>query len=92
MFTLTATAKSEQARMMVHLLDYIAVDYSMAVQNGQIISQAEFQEMNEFAATIIELGEKTPPSIQSDLILLQRLVQDKASIDKVSSVSNNIKQ
>ena len=38
--------------MMVHLLDYIAVDYSMAVQNGQIISQAEFQEMNEFAAKL----------------------------------------
>ncbi len=91
-FTLSATAKSEHARMMVHLLDYIAVDYSMAVQNGKVISPAEYQEMNEFAQTIIELGEKTPPSIQSDLILLQKLVQEKASIDKVSSVSNAIKQ
>ncbi len=91
-FTLLAFGKAEHARMMVHLLDYIAVDYSMAVQNGKVVSAAEYQEMNEFAQTIIELGEKTPASIQSDLILLQKLVADKATIDKVSSVSNGIKQ
>lgn len=33
------------------LLDYLAVDYGGAVENGQVISEAEFSEMNEFAET-----------------------------------------
>ena len=41
-------ANDENARMMVHLLDYIAVDYSMAVENGAVINNAEYSEMEEF--------------------------------------------
>lgn len=33
------------------LLDYLAVDYGGAVENGQVINEAEFAEMNEFAET-----------------------------------------
>lgn len=36
------------------LLDYLAVDYSGAVRNGQIISPPEYAEMNEFAAQVRE--------------------------------------
>jgi high-affinity iron transporter len=36
------------------LLDYLAVDYSGAVQNGQIISPPEYAEMNEFAGQVRE--------------------------------------
>ncbi len=36
------------------LLDYLAVDYSGAVQNGQVISPPEYAEMNEFAAQVRE--------------------------------------
>ena len=36
------------------LLDYLAVDYSGAVQNGQVVSPPEYAEMNEFAAQVRE--------------------------------------
>lgn len=84
--------ENSNARMMVHLLDYIAVDYSMAVNQGKIISTAEYSEMEEFASTISTLGENAPASVKSDIKLLSTLIKDKASQEKVSSVSNSIKQ
>ena len=44
------------------LIDYIGVDYPGAIQNGEIISQAEYDEMQEFAATLVT---------QSQLLSLQ---------------------
>lgn len=88
----SAFAQKDDARMMVHLLDYLAVDYSMAVQNGNVVNSAEYQEMQEFAQTIKELGEKVPASLQSDIILLNKLVNEKAPQEKIASVSASIKQ
>lgn len=88
----TKAQGGEDARMMVHLLDYIAVDYGMAVQNGKVISQAEYQEMQEFANTVNSLGEKAPASLQSDIILLTRMIAEKASQEKINSVASNLKQ
>lgn len=34
------------------LLDYVAVDYAGAVQNGRVTSPSEYAEMREFAATV----------------------------------------
>lgn len=49
-------------RQVWQLLDYIAVDYRGAVQNGQIVAPAEYAEMQEFAANaqtlLAELPEK----------------------------------
>jgi high-affinity iron transporter len=89
---LKANEKNSNARMMVHLLDYIAVDYSMAVNQGKIISAAEYKEMEEFANTINSLGQNAPASVKSDIKLLRTLISEKASQEKVSSVSNSIKQ
>lgn len=85
-------ANDENARMMVHLLDYIAVDYSMAVENGTVINSAEYSEMEEFVNTIENMGQDAPAGVKSDIKLLKKLILDKASRDKVSSVSNSIKQ
>lgn len=88
----TLRASNDQVRMMVHLLDYIAVDYSAAVQNGKIINQAEYKEMMEFARTVGELGQTGPNYVQSDIILLGELIKEKAAQEKISSVSGSIRQ
>ena len=85
-------AKDENARMMVHLLDYIAVDYSMAVNQGSITSEAEYSEMQEFANTINTLGATAPASVKSDIKVLKQLIAEKASQEKVASVATSIKQ
>jgi len=91
MGSLAPLRANEQARMMVHLLDYIAVDYSMAVENGKVISTAEYGEMKEFAQTIQDIGKDAPASVQSDILLLKKLINDKAAQKKISSVAASIK-
>lgn len=85
-------ANDQNARMMVHLLDYIAVDYSMAVNQGEIVNTAEFAEMQEFANTINTLSSSAPATVKSDIEVLKQLIADKASQEKVSSVATSIKQ
>lgn len=64
------------------LLDYIAVDYPGAVQDGAVISQIEFMEMIEFAAAAHERINELPPSgaradLQYRAGALQSLIANK---------------
>lgn len=45
-------ASASEAQIAWRLLDYVAVDYAGAVANGQVISDAEYGEMIEFAGQI----------------------------------------
>ncbi|HYN45524.1 MAG TPA: cytochrome c/FTR1 family iron permease [Allosphingosinicella sp.] len=49
-----APARADDAAVQTawRLLDYVAVDYRGAVQGGRIISQAEYDEMREFSASV----------------------------------------
>ncbi len=47
----TPTINAEPQQVL-QLIDYVAVDYEGAVENGQIISEAEYAEMLDFAAGI----------------------------------------
>lgn len=48
----TAALAAPNPRQTWQLLDYVAVDYAGAIQNGKVVSPAEYAEMREFAATI----------------------------------------
>ena len=66
------------------LLDYIAVDYPEAVQNGAIVNQAEYDEMLEFSATAassIDAMPATPalPELQRSASELRQAVQAKTA-------------
>ena len=51
-----AAARADDAAVQTtwRLLDYIAVDYPGAVQDGRIVSQLEYDEMREFSASVRE--------------------------------------
>ncbi|TAK38456.1 MAG: c-type cytochrome [Lysobacteraceae bacterium] len=49
-----AQAAAPQVQTLWQLLDYIAVDYSAAVEDGRVANEMEFQEMQEFSATVRE--------------------------------------
>ena len=53
------------------LLDYVAVDYPGAVQDGRVISTSEFAEMNEFTATAEKQLRTLPPSASKPALLAQ---------------------
>src|SRR6476661_6016135 len=46
-----AATPQENVQTAWRLLDYVAVDYGGAVQNGRVVSDSEFAEMREFTAT-----------------------------------------
>jgi high-affinity iron transporter len=82
-------------RLLVHLLDYLAVDYGGAVQNGKVLSASEYKEQVEFAKTIVELSHilpevKASPEIQTAAGDLNRLIQSKADPEKVASLARKI--
>ena len=45
-----AQANEAEVRQLWQLLDYVAVDYAGAVQNGKVVSELEYKEMQEFSA------------------------------------------
>src|SRR5687768_14099223 len=51
---LPTAARADDAAVQTtwRLLDYIAVDYAGAVQDGRIVSQMEYDEMREFSASV----------------------------------------
>src|SRR5687767_11835732 len=47
-----AAEASTQAQTLVHLLDYVAVDYPEFVKDGAVLDEAEYAEQAEFAAEV----------------------------------------
>ena len=47
-----AAVDEREVQTIWRLLDYISVDYRGAVANGEVISQTEFVEMEEFSAAV----------------------------------------
>lgn len=68
------------------MLDYLATDYAGAVQDGEVISQSEYAEMQEFAATsrrrLQDLGAAPALLAQNDALIASIAV--KASPEVVS--------
>ena len=58
------------AQTVWRLLDYISVDYPAAVVDGKVISEAEYAEMIEFAASVRERMALLPPSAAQPQLLL----------------------
>ncbi|HET9483781.1 MAG TPA: cytochrome c, partial [Xanthomonadales bacterium] len=80
---------SAQAQTLVHLLDYVAVDYPEFVRDGEVLDAAEYAEQAEFAAEVarrlpaLESGE-APGPLEQDA---QRLVDAIAARAAGSAVS-----
>ena len=59
------------AQTIVHLLDYVAVDYAEAVADGKIKSADEFREMQEFTRQVANLVKSLPPVTEQDTLTAQ---------------------
>jgi high-affinity iron transporter len=80
----------------VHILDYIGVDYSGAVESGRIKNEAEYKEMLEFTSQVIEQLKALPANakgaqLASDAQQLQKLVRSKADAALVADVSGRLR-
>jgi high-affinity iron transporter len=87
---------ADDAAMVVHLLDYVAVDYGGAVQDGKIVSADEYKEMQEFSAQILARMQALPPnasreSLADDARKLGTLIGARASVATVADAANRLR-
>src|SRR5688572_27608800 len=86
----------ERGATIVHLLDYVAVDYPEFVKDGQVLDEAEYKEQLEFVGQAIASLEQLPDQPARARLLEQARallaqVQAKAPGDVVSGGANELK-
>ncbi|MBA2964483.1 MULTISPECIES: cytochrome c/FTR1 family iron permease [Ramlibacter] len=68
---LAAAADDEKAQTIIHMLDYVGVDYPDTVRDGRVQDAGEYQEQREFAGQVVALLEQLPPVAGKDALLQQ---------------------
>ena len=68
-YSTAATTDDEKAQTVVHMLDYISVDYPEFVQNGKVLNQSEFEEQLEFSTQALTLLKEMPTNAEQASLL-----------------------
>ena len=89
-------AADEDAQGVVHLLDYVAVDYPGAVRNGKVLDAQEYKEQLEFAGNAVELLKKLPrtassPKLERDAAAFRARIEAKAPGEEVSRLATALR-
>lgn len=89
-------AQQGDPRALLHLLDYIGVDYPDTVQDGQVINRAEYAEQREFAERAAILAAALPAGRARDRALtqtegLQQLIDTRADGESVSGLTQRMR-
>jgi high-affinity iron transporter len=91
-----AQSSGETAQTVVHLLDYISVDYPGFVRDGKVLNEAEYKEQKEFAQQAAELIEKLPPvanpgQLAAAAATLRQRIEAKAPGEEVSRLATELR-
>ncbi|HYC45321.1 MAG TPA: cytochrome c/FTR1 family iron permease [Burkholderiales bacterium] len=86
----------DAAPMIVHLLDYIAVDYPAFVKDGKVLDQAEYKEQQEFSAQVVELLGSLPevrerPELLKQASHLRARIDDRAAGAEISKLASSLR-
>lgn len=90
--SLPADARAQNPARLAQLVDYVGVDYSAAVANGEVISTFEYGEMQEFAGLIEEQARELPDETAREQLLplaarLRDAIDTKAAPAEVASIT-----
>ena len=82
-------AQTAPAQTIWRLLDYIAVDYREAVQDGKVVNDAEYVEMVEFSKSARERIAQLPATgarqdLQQKAVALEKLIAGKQPPDTIA--------
>ena len=85
----------DKAQAIVHMLDYVGVDYPESVQNGQVIKPEEYAEQRDFAAQALTLLGQLPAVSEQDVLVQQARelltqIEAKASGEVISTLANQL--
>ena len=86
---------ADPARL-AQLVDYVGVDYSAAVADGEVISELEYNEMTEFSRIIREQVDELPQGMRERLALqaerLQQVIESKGPVPEVVEITASMRQ
>ncbi|HEB82694.1 MAG TPA: c-type cytochrome [Gammaproteobacteria bacterium] len=95
-FTSAATAtEPSKTRQLLQLIDYVGVDYAGAVVDGRVENPAEYNEMRDFSAGILQQVNDLPEHpAKAELIQmagrLAQLVEQKQPAEKVRQLGSEM--
>lgn len=94
---LAASAQSpqEQAQTVIHMLDYVSVDYPEFVKDGKVLDEPEYQEQREFASQSVTLIGQLPAAPEQPALLarareLLARIDAKAPGSEVASLARAV--
>lgn len=86
-----------EAQTILHILDYLSVDYGGSVLLGKVLNEGEYKEQVEFAGQSVKLLTGLPQHpLQADLVKdareLARSVNEKAPAEQVSASAQQLRR
>lgn len=94
LISLPAWGASAETRQLLQLAEYIGVDYSSAVQSGQVVDSAEYQEMQNFMGLILTQGQALPQHSAEFTSIAQQLktaIDNKADPADIRQLTNDLR-
>lgn len=84
------------AQAVIHMLDYVSVDYPEAVQDGKVLNEVEYQEQLEFSVQVKEQLGKLPVNAGKEALLRQAdllwsKIDARAAATEVSALANELR-
>lgn len=82
-----------QLRQTAQLVEYLGVDYVAAVENGQVVNPAEYQEMTEFSTLIVEKirSSATSSALEQQAVALQQAVLNKRDVVSIRQLTSQLR-
>ena len=79
-------------QQLLQLIDYVGVDYAVAIDQGEVINQGEYEEMQDFAAGIVQqVGALPEQTIKAELIkqagLLSQVIMEKRPAEDIRQLT-----
>jgi high-affinity iron transporter len=91
-----APGTPEQAPLILHMLDYMAVDYPEFVQEGVVLDEAEYKEQVEFSQQVQSMLTQLPahpdqPDLLHQATQLIALIQAKSPGPEVAALATHLR-
>lgn len=91
-----AIAQDNPAQTILHMLDYVAVDYPEAVENGKVKNEDEYKEMLEFTSQVSALMKTLPANPRREALVadaggLAALVQKESPAADIAAAASKLR-
>ena len=88
---------AREARALVHMLDYIAVDYPATVRAGRVTNEPEYAEQVEFAGVVAARVAGLPPgsardALAADARALEAAIRARAPGEEVAAIARRMRE